>query len=71
MSTQAESTAKRPALGAELLTYAAVAELLNVSPKSVYRRPPPGRVRLGRNVRFVAAEVHRWVAAGCPSASTA
>ncbi len=67
MSTLLTAVEKRAALDAELLTYAEVAELLRVSEKSVYRNPPPGRVTIGRSVRFVAAEVRRWVAAGCPA----
>lgn len=67
MSTFPTAEAKRAALEAELLTYADVAKLLNISEKTVARLPIPGHVNLGRSVRFVAAEVRRWVAAGCPA----
>ncbi len=67
MSTFLTAEAKRAALEAELLTYADVAEMLNVSEKTVSRLAIPGRVHLGRSVRFVAAEVRRWIAAGCPA----
>ncbi len=67
MSTLPSAAEKWQALAAELWSYDDVAAVLKVSAKSVYRNPPPGRVTLGRNVRFVAAEVRRWIAAGCPA----
>lgn len=63
--------ADRPDPAAELLTTGDVAQMLRVSPKTVTRRPPPGRVRLGRAVRYSAPAVRRWIADGCPPGAAA
>lgn len=55
----------------ELLDVGAVAQLLGVSARHVYRladagqMPPP--VRLGRLVRWPRKSVLDWIAAGCPA----
>jgi excisionase family DNA binding protein len=55
---------------AALLDVKAVAQLLNCSPRHVYRlsdggrMPPP--VRLGALVRWRRADLDRWLEAGCP-----
>jgi excisionase family DNA binding protein len=48
-----------------LLTIEQVAVALQVSPKTVRRLVARGfpHVRFGRVLRFVAADVHRWLAA--------
>lgn len=52
---------------AAALTYRDVAALLQLSVKSVTRLPVPGRLPLGRAVRFDRAKVLAWIAAGCPA----
>jgi predicted DNA-binding transcriptional regulator AlpA len=56
---------------AELLDVRAVAELLDASPRHIFRlsdagkMPPP--VRLGALVRWPRQAVRDWIAAGCPA----
>lgn len=59
---------------AELLDVRAVAELLQCSPRHVYRlsdggKMPPPR-RLGALVRWSARELESWIAEGCPAVRT-
>lgn len=55
-----------------LLTIGDVARLLRKTPRGVAKDRSAGRlgpveIRLGRSVRFSAAEVADWIRAGCPS----
>ena len=56
--------------GVELLDVKQVADLLHCSARTVQRHvgdgliPPP--VRIGRLVRWRAAEIDNWLDAGCP-----
>ena len=47
-----------------------VAQMLNVSPRTVWRLLSAGKliepVRLGGNTRWRSAEVLQWIADGCP-----
>lgn len=58
------------ASGAALLDISRLAELLECSARTVQRHvgdgliPPP--VRIGRLVRWRAAEIDNWLDAGCP-----
>lgn len=52
----------------KLLTPAEVAELLGIAVQTIYNRiqegrPLPPYVRLGRLLRFKAADVYAWIAA--------
>lgn len=53
-----------------LLSIGAVAERLGVSPRAVSKWTAAGRlpapVRIGRTVRWRAADIDRFVAMGCP-----
>ena len=55
----------------QLLTAKCVAELLQISTRSLWRLLSAGKllqpVRLGGSVRWRAAEVTRWINAGCPA----
>ena len=66
MSTFPTAVERRAALDAELIDTPAVAGLLAVSEKTVTRLRVPGRVMLGRSVRYVRSEVLAWIKAGCP-----
>ncbi len=66
VSTLPTAADKRSALESELIDTSAVAALLSVSDKTVTRLPVPGRVTLGRSVRFIRSEVLAWIKAGCP-----
>jgi len=65
------ATATLTAPAAQLLDVQAVAEMLRCSPRHVYRLSDAGRmpapVKLGALVRWSAAAIREWVAAGCPS----
>lgn len=54
-----------------LLTADRVAELLQISRRSVWRLLSSGKLlrplRLGGNVRWRAGELKRWIEAGCPA----
>jgi predicted DNA-binding transcriptional regulator AlpA len=60
-----------PGSGSWLLSIRHLAELLELSIRSVHRMNSAGRlprpVRLGGSVRWRRDEVVRWIAAGCPS----
>lgn len=56
-----------PADDVVLIDEAEVGRLLSVHPKTVARRRVPGRIKLGRLVRYNRAAVLAWVAAGCPT----
>lgn len=64
----------QPADAAELLDVRAVAGLLNVSSRTVYRLADAGRmprpVKLGQLVRWRRAELAEWLNAGCPTVRT-
>lgn len=55
----------------ELVTVKAVAGMLSVSQRQVWKLYASGRipapVRLGRSVRWRRLEIEEWVAAGCPA----
>lgn len=59
----------------ELLDVQAVAGMLDCSPRHVYRMSDGGRMprplKLGALVRWRTAEIHEWIAAGCPSVRAA
>jgi excisionase family DNA binding protein len=61
----------RLTLTAALLDVRAVAQLLDCSPRHVYRLADAGRmpppVRLGALVRWRRQELLDWLAAGCPA----
>ena len=54
----------------QLLTVREVARLLAVGVRSVWRMASAGQmprpVKIGRSARWRAAEVGRWIEAGCP-----
>ena len=60
-----------PATPAKLIDVRAVAELLDCSPRHVYRCSESGRmprpIKLGNLCRWSRAEIERWIADGCPS----
>lgn len=68
MTATATSPAAAPA--AKLLDVHAVAAMLGVSPRTVYRLSDAGRMpstlRLGSLVRWDRAALDEWIAAGCP-----
>ena len=55
---------------AELLDVRAVANLLDCSPRHVYRLADAGKMpqplRLGALIRWRRAELQRWITDGCP-----
>ena len=53
---------------AEPATYTTqgAADRLTCSPKTVERLPVPGKIKLGRLVRYDRRIVDEWIAAGCP-----
>lgn len=55
----------------ELLDVQTLAAMLNCSPRHVYRMADGGKLprplKLGALVRWRSAEIHEWIAAGCPS----
>lgn len=55
----------------ELLNVSDVAGKLRISSRQVWKLLASGRipdpVRVGRSVRFRAADIERWVQLGCPS----
>lgn len=59
--------------GPLLLTAGQVAQLLQVSPRSLWRLMSSGKVvppvRFGGNTRWRLAEVEAWIAEGCPPVS--
>ena len=56
---------------AGLLTVNEVAELLAVSPRTVYRLTDSGRmpapVRLNALIRWRETDLHSWITEGCPA----
>jgi excisionase family DNA binding protein len=60
-----------PAVLPALMDVQAVAQLLNCSPRHIYRLSDSGRmprpVRIGALVRWSRAAVEAWIAAGCPA----
>lgn len=65
-----ETTRPSAPTEAALLDVRGVAALLGASPRHVYRLSDAGRmpcpVRLGALVPWRRAELHDWLAAGCP-----
>ncbi len=65
----AHSTVQTPVL----LTVSDLAEMLNTSPRSVYRLKSEGKLpsplRLGQQPRWRRVEIEGWIAAGMPSRS--
>lgn len=59
------------AVGERLLTVRELAARLGISTRQAWKLLAAGRLpaplRLGRSVRWRAATVDRWIAAGCPS----
>lgn len=57
-----------------LLTVKETAALCGVSSRQIYRLSDAGHmprpVRIGRSVRYRAAEINEWVEAGCPPIRT-
>jgi site-specific recombinase XerD/predicted DNA-binding transcriptional regulator AlpA len=53
-----------------LISVESVAELLGISPRSVWRRLSSGEmiepIKIGKSVRWRRQEVIDWVEAGCP-----
>jgi len=68
MSAVSTSPVARPA---KLLDVQAVAEMLDCSPRHVYRLSDAGRmpapVKLGSLVRWSAASIRAWIDQGCPA----
>jgi excisionase family DNA binding protein len=63
---------QEPAKGpSRLLTVEAVASMLDVSKRTVYRLSDAGRmprpVKLGGAVRWDGTAISSWIAAGCPN----
>jgi predicted DNA-binding transcriptional regulator AlpA len=54
-----------------LISVVTLAEMLDISPRSVWRRLSCGEmiepIRLGGSVRWRLHDVEKWVAAGCPT----
>jgi excisionase family DNA binding protein len=73
-SAAGERIAGRDRPPAELLSVRAVADLLGVSVRHVYRLADAGRipapVRLGALVRWPRQSILDWIAAGCPVVRT-
>ena len=65
-----EPTAGPGSSGVELLDVKQTAELLNASPRTVYRLADAGKmprpVKLGSLVRWRGGELRDWIADGCP-----
>jgi len=63
-----QEQAKNPS---RLLTVEAVASMLDVSKRTVYRLSDAGRmprpVKLGGAVRWDGTAISSWIAAGCPN----
>jgi excisionase family DNA binding protein len=61
------------AISPQLLTALDVAVLLGISKRQVWRLASagqlPGRVKLGRLVRWRQADIQKWIEAGCPKQS--
>lgn len=68
---QFNTTPAAPDPGPLLLTAQQVADLLQVSPRTLWRlvsaQKVIGPVRIGGNTRWRREEVQAWIAAGCPS----
>jgi excisionase family DNA binding protein len=64
------ATLTQPPVAAGLLDVHAVAELLNCSPRHVYRLftslRMPAPLKVGALVRWRRADIEAWIAAGCP-----
>jgi len=64
--------AETASLGPTLLTVAELAELLNTSPRSIYRfsteKKLPAPLRLGQQPRWRRSEILAWIDAGMPPA---
>jgi len=67
--TEVQSTTTRPP--AKLLDVQAVAELLDCSPRHIYRLTYTGRmpapVKLGTLARWPQRAIEEWIGNGCPS----
>jgi len=54
-----------------LISAETVAQMLNVSPRTVWRLLSAGKliepIRIGGNTRWRSAEMRDWIAEGCPS----
>lgn len=66
--------AESAAASSALMDVRAVAELLQCSPRHIYRlsdggKMPPPR-KLGALVRWSARDIEAWIASGCPSVRT-
>ncbi len=77
MRTNAESciTAEKAQSGAALLTARQVAELLQISPRSVYRLSDSGHIPKPQKVgttlsRWSRAELEKWINDGCKPSRT-
>jgi len=61
-------------MACELLTAVQLAELLNISERTLYRLKSrgslPAPIQLGGSIRWRRAEILQWVADGCPPPST-
>jgi predicted DNA-binding transcriptional regulator AlpA len=67
------TTTREPETEPLLISVDALARMLDISPRSVWRRLSSGEmiepVRIGTCVRWRRQEVEAWIAAGCPPIS--
>jgi excisionase family DNA binding protein len=60
-----------PVVNAALISIHDVANMLDCSPRHVYRlvdtRRIPQPIKLGALLRWVKSDFERWIAAGCPN----
>ena len=53
-----------------LISVCDVAEMLQVSPRTVFRLADAGKIprplKIGKSVRWKRAELEQWIEAGCP-----
>ncbi len=63
-----------PSIACELITAVQLAELLNVSERTLYRlkssRRLPRSISLGGSVRWRLSDIRKWIADGCEPPAT-
>ena len=64
------TSASKPAMTCELITANQLADLLNISERTLYRLKSTGvipkPISLGGSVRWRLAEIRTWIEQGCP-----
>ena len=65
-------SASKPAMTCELITANQLADLLNISERTLYRLKSTGvlpqAISLGGSVRWRLTDIRDWIAKGCPKA---